>query len=126
MKMNFDLAFDLALECLISGVGAASLLVVGCVSAEPKQMRGEADIYSYGHRSPNRSYQAGPHTRIYVTNRSWLDGSTEVQPGERKFSDYAFPPGYSFARENNNRPVDRQPLNPPMDAGGYSMQLPLY
>ena len=73
------------------------------------------------------SYQQGPHTRIYVTKRSWLDAGTEVLPGDRKFTDYAFPPeiGYpSFARENNNRPIDRQPLNPPSDLGGYPHGLP--
>ena len=50
-------------------------------------------------------------------------------PGDRKFQDYAFPPaiGYpSFARENNNRPIDRQPLNPPSDMGGYPQRIPLY
>jgi hypothetical protein len=51
-------------------------------------------------------------------------------PGDRKFLDYAFPPdiGYpSFARENNNRPIDRQPLNPPSDLGGwYPQTFPLY
>ena len=76
----------------------------------------------YGSRGPNRSYQQGPRTRVYVTTRSWLDAGTEVLPGDRKFQDYAFPPaiGYpSFARENINRPIDRQPLNPPSDIGGY-------
>ena len=35
--------------------------------------------------------------------------------------------GYpSFARENNNRPIDRQPLNPPSDMGGYPRGFPLY
>ncbi len=38
------------------------------------------------------SYQQGPRTRVYVTKRSWLDAGTEVLPGDRKFSDYAFPP----------------------------------
>jgi hypothetical protein len=50
-------------------------------------------------------------------------------PGDRKFSDYAFPPaiGYpSFGRENNNRPIDRQPLSPPSDLGGYPQSFPLY
>src|SRR6266581_3747614 len=72
----------------------------------------------------------GPHTRIYVSKRSWLDAGTEVLPGDRKFQDYAFPPeiGYpSFARENKNRPIDRQPLNPPSDLGGwYPQTFPLY
>jgi hypothetical protein len=81
----------------------------------------------YGPNGPNVVYQQGP-TRIYVTKRSWLDAGTEVLPGERKFLDYAFPPdiGYpSFARENRNRPIDRQPLNPPSD-GGTPTGFPLY
>jgi hypothetical protein len=83
----------------------------------------------YGPRGPNVSYQQGPRTRIYVTKRSWLDAGTEVLPGDRKFTDYAYPPdiGYpSFARENKNRPIDRQPLNPPSDLGGYPREFPLY
>jgi hypothetical protein len=82
----------------------------------------------YGPNGPNVVYQQGP-TRIYVTKRSWLDAGTEVLPGERKFMDYAYPPdiGYpSFARENRNRPIDRQPLNPPSDLGGYPQAFPLY
>jgi hypothetical protein len=31
--------------------------------------------------------------RIRVAPRSFLDGGTEVLPGERKFTDYAFPAG---------------------------------
>jgi hypothetical protein len=82
----------------------------------------------YGTSGPNRSYQQGPRTRVYVTTRSWLDAGTEVLPGDRKFQDYAFPPaiGYpSFARENLNRPIDRQPLNPPSDMGGYPERIPI-
>ena len=81
----------------------------------------------YGPSGPNVSYQQGP-TRIFVTKRSWLDAGTEVLPGDRKFTDYAFPPelGYpSFARENNNRPIDRGPMNSPSDMGGYPSRIPL-
>ena len=83
----------------------------------------------YGGGGPNVVYQQGPHTRIYVSKRSWLDGGTEVLPGDRKFTDYAFPPevGFpSFARENNNRPIDRQPLSTPSDVGGMPTRFPLY
>jgi len=83
---------------------------------------------SYRQNGPNVSYQQGPNTRIYVTRRSWLDAGTEVLPGDRKFLDYAFPPeiGYpSFARENKNRPIDRQPLSPPQDLGGYPQRFPI-
>ena len=84
---------------------------------------------TYGPGGPNRVYQQGPRTRVYVSTRSWLDAGTEVLPGDRKFQDYAFPPeiGYpTFARENLNRPIDRQPLNPPSDLGGYPQRFPLY
>jgi hypothetical protein len=87
--------------------------------------RGHLD---YGRGGPNVSYQQGPHTRVFVTKRSWLDAGTEVLPGDRKFLDYAFPSPYGypdFARENNNRPIDRQPMNPPSDMGGYPSRIPL-
>lgn len=93
------------------------------LAAERKQPTASA-VDAYGPRGPNRSYRAGPRTRVFVTQRSWLDGGTEVLPGDRKFSDYAFPPGYSFARENGNRPLDRQPLYPPSDLGGYPQRIP--
>jgi hypothetical protein len=80
-------------------------------------------IYSNG--GPNAVYQQG-RTRIYVSKRSWLDGGTEVLPGDRKFTDYAYPPGASFGITNNNHPLERQPLNPPSDLGGYPTRFPLY
>jgi hypothetical protein len=58
---------------------------------------------------------------------SWLDAGTEVLPGDRKFTDYAFPQARSFGMWNNNRPLDRQPLNPASDLGGwYPQTFPLY
>jgi hypothetical protein len=98
-------------------------------SAEPKRQYDNRGRPYYGANGPNVVYQQGPHTRIYVTKRSWLDAGVEVLPGDRKFSDYAFPPEYgypSFARENLNRPIDRQPTNPPSDMGGYPRSFPLY
>ncbi|MFT4117859.1 hypothetical protein [Bradyrhizobium sp.] len=90
-----------------------------------RQQAAQNVVYEYGTGGPNRSYQSGAHTRIYVSKRSWLDGGTEVLPGERKFSDYAFPPSSSFARENNNRPLDRQPLSTASDLGGFAQRIPL-
>ena len=81
---------------------------------------------AYGPGGPNVSYQAGPRTRVYISKRSWLDAGTEVLPGDRKFTDYAFPPVQSFGMQNNNRPLDRQPLSPPSDLGGYPQTFPLY
>jgi hypothetical protein len=103
--------------------------VITPAGAETKRQFDSRGRAYYGSNGPNVSYQQGPHTRIYVTKRSWLDAGVEVLPGDRKFTDYAFPPaiGYpSFARENKNRPIDRQPLNPPSDLGGYPQSFPLY
>ena len=98
-------------------------------SAKSKRQYDDRGRAYYGVNGPNVSYQQGPRTRIYVTKRSWLDAGTEVLPGDRKFTDYAFPSEYgypTFARENNNRPIDRQPLNPASDLGGYPRNFPLY
>lgn len=114
-------------------LGAFAMIAVGVgitpVSAAAKKQFDSRGRAYYGANGPNVSYQQGPHTRIYVTKRSWLDAGVEVLPGDRKFTDYAFPPaiGYpSFGRENKNRPIDRQPLNPPSDLGGYPQSFPLY
>ena len=110
-------------------LAAAALVAVGATSAsaQSKQRYDKDGRPTYGANGPNRVYQQG-RTRVYVTTRSWLDAGTEVLPGDRKFQDYAFPPeiGYpTFARENLNRPIDRAPLNPPSDMGGYPTQIPL-
>ncbi len=113
------------------GFAASPAAAQTTTQAQKKEAKRQYDnrgrIY-YGGNGPNVSYQDGPHTRVFITKRSWLDAGTEVLPGDRKFQDYAFPPelGYpSFARENNNRPIDRQPLNPPSDMGGYPARIPL-
>ena len=115
---------------LVVLLAATALVAVGATSASAQSKpRYDKDGRAYyGSSGPNRSYQQG-RTRVYITTRSWLDAGTEVLPGDRKFQDYAFPPalGYpSFARENLNRPIDRQPLSPPADLGGYPQRIPLY
>jgi hypothetical protein len=111
---------------------AIAVLALGVLPAAAQQTQMKYDkngrVY-YGQSGPNRVIQQGPNTRVYITTRSWLDAGTEVLPGDRKFQDYAFPPeiGYpTFARENRQRPIDRQPLNPPSDLGGYPQRFPLY
>lgn len=126
------LAVLLAAVALVGfGTAPASAQTQAPTNAQKQQAKRQYDDrgrHYYGPNGPNVSYQQGPHTRIYVTKRSWLDAGVEVLPGDRKFTDYAFPPenGYpSFARENNNRPIDRQPLNPPSDMGGYPQRFPI-
>jgi hypothetical protein len=119
-----------AVKELAALLAAIAVVAVGFdmtpASARPKRQYDDRGRHYYGANGPNVSYQQGPHTRIYVTKRSWLDAGVEVLPGDRKFTDYAFPPARSFGMENNNRPLDRQPLNPPSDMGGYPQRFPLY
>jgi hypothetical protein len=128
MTRKFPAASKLAML-----LATAALVAVGATSASAQSKRQQQydrdGRINYGPQGPNRVYQQGPRTRVYVTTRSWLDAGTEVLPGDRKFQDYAFPSpfGYpSFARENLNRPIDRQPLNPPSDLGGAPTGFPLY
>ena len=128
MSSNFSAANKLAMWLAAGAVIAVSSAFATPASADTKKQRYDNGRPYYGPSGPNATYQQG-RTRIYVSKRSWLDGGTEVNPGDRKFQDYAFPPavGYpSFARENLNRPIDRQPLNPPSDMGGYPQRIPLY
>lgn len=133
MTWKFPAANKLVVLLAAAAVTATTLGIVSASAQTPTKR--QQDQYDrdgrrfYGAQGPNRVYQQGPRTRVYVTTRSWLDAGTEVLPGDRKFSDYAYPPegGYpSFARENNNRPIDRQPLSPPSDLGGYPRSFPLY
>jgi hypothetical protein len=124
MSSKFSAANKLALW-----LAAGAVVIIGLTaSADAKTKRTADDRVYFGQSGPNVVYQQGPRTRIYVSKRSWLDGGTEVIPGDRKYSDYAFPPGIgypTFARENLNRPIDRQPLSTPSDVGGYPTAFPL-
>jgi hypothetical protein len=128
MTWKFPAATKLAVLLAAVSVVAISFDMTAANAQSRRQTDDRGRAY-YGPNGPNVSYQQGPRTRVYVTKRSWLDAGTEVLPGDRKFSDYAFPPaiGYpTFGRENNNRPIDRQPLNPPSDLGGEPTRFPLY
>ena len=128
MTWKFSAAKKLAVVLAATTIVTIGFAMTPAGAQSKRQYDDRGRVY-YAPNGPNVSYQQGPRTRIYVTKRSWLDAGTEVLPGDRKFSDYAFPPaiGYpSFGRENNNRPIDRQPLSPPSDLGGYPQSFPLY
>jgi hypothetical protein len=131
--MTFELLKRLNVALLLAATAIVAIGVsVTPASAEQKKPTEQRKFDErgrpyYGPSGPNRTYMEGPHTRVYVTTRSWLDAGVEVLPGDRKFTDYAYPPSQSFGRENNNRTIDRSPLNPPSDMGGYYPQtFPLY
>ena len=44
-----------------------------------------------------------PRARITVTRRTFLDAGTHVIPGDRKFTDYAVPPGWYPGSVADNR-----------------------
>jgi len=62
-------------------------------------------------------------TRITVRPRSYLDGGTEVRPGERKFMDYAQAPTYGWLAPTSSwdpNGTHRFPLPMPFELPGYS------
>jgi hypothetical protein len=130
MTLAFPAAKNLAAKLAVL-LAAVAVIAGGFGSAEAetaaaKRKMNANDSVAYASRGPNVSYQSGPRTRVYITKRSWLDAGVEVLPGDRKFNDYAFPLGESFANQNNTRSLDRQPLNSHWDLGGYPERFPLY
>ena len=102
-----SLCAAMAAMAIIAGSGDAG--------AAPKAKQVEA-------APPQVAGATRPRARITVEKRSFLDAGKEVLPGERKFIDYAFPPGYSPIAEalGPGRDYRRQPLLDPWDFPGYS------
>jgi hypothetical protein len=72
-----------------------------------------------GQARARRVQQPQARTRITVRPRSYLDGGTEVWPGERKYSDYAIPLNSSGSRVIENTAFyHRSPLPGPFDLPG--------
>ena len=67
----------------------------------------------------SRDESGRTRTKIILQKRSYLDGGTEVLPGQRKFTDYVNPP-YSSPLDilGPGRNYDRNPLNPAWESGG--------
>lgn len=79
------------------------------IQAEPG--RGQTVFTSRGEDGRTR-------TKIILQKRSYLDAGTEVKAGDRKFTDYVYPPGYNPSAALGSRyNVDRQPLNGVFDFG---------
>ena len=121
-----NLAAKLAVLLAAAAVVAGGFGPAAAETAAAKRKMQANDNVAYSSRGPNVSYQSGPRTRVYITKRSWLDAGVEVLPGDRKFNDYAFPLGDSFASRSTARSLDRQPLNSHWDLGGYPQGIPLY
>ena len=105
------------LTVFAAGAIVAATLVASAEAAPRKRL-----VFKRAGGSPtvfvSRDETGRTRTRILVTRRSFLDGGTEVLPGQRKFTDYVNPPNY--------RPLDilgpgkgyeRQPFNGWFDYG---------
>ena len=116
----------MTLKFLSLGVAAAVLATAFATGEANAVVKRRAHVRT---SSVNYSYQAGPHTRVYITKRSWLDAGNEVLPGDRKFTDYATGGPDHFERLdrlNSHMDFRRQPLSNPADVGGYPTSFPLY
>ena len=108
----------LGLKGFIAALGAA-VIAVAALSAVPADAAAKKRVAAKTHvETPP---QPRPRSRITVQPRSFLDAGTHVQPGDRKFTDYAFPPGYSpMSVIENKGNVHRSPLpGPYWLPGGY-------
>jgi hypothetical protein len=99
----------------ICAAGFCAVVIAVTTLAVPSaeaQTRSKTQKYVYVTRADGTVVRRPARTRVTVTQRSFLDAGTEVQPGERKFTDYAFPPGYSAfdILVNNTAGFHRSPL----------------
>jgi len=94
----------MGLKIWAAGLCAAVITVaaLASASAEPAQKK--------------RVVTNQSRSRITVQPRSFLDPGPEILPGERKYNDYAIPPGYSPLQVlGPGRDFRRQPLPDPWD-----------
>jgi hypothetical protein len=102
------------------GVAALALSVTAVEAAPRKRV-----VVQRGTNPPptvftSRDENGRVRTKLLVQKRSYLDGGTEVLPGQRHFTDYANPPYYSpLDVLGPGRNYDRSPLNPRWELGGF-------
>ena len=110
----------------LATLAVAAVVGIGTSEANAAPKKKQTVVASRYGRGVNYSYRAGPRTRVFISRRSWLDGGTEVLPGDRKFTDYALAPGYHYGRTIDRLNMGRNPLSDNYDLGGYPTAFPLY
>ena len=113
----------LTIVSTLSGIAAVALAISGLpADAAPKKRTpavSQSDVSVSSQARARRVQQIRPRTRITVRPRSYLDGGTEVLPGERKFSDYAVGPTQTASSVLDRTPFyHRSPLPGPFDLPG--------
>ena len=115
------------LRALVAGFAAVATLALAAAPADAQSSR---RVYSNRDNTVSvfRDENGRTRTRIIVQRRSYLDAGTNVKPGERKFTDYAYGPTYSTtpATDNTAFGLDKQIKPGPFDLPGNRnpMQIP--
>jgi len=101
-----------------------AVMIAGTALAAPAAQAQTKKQYVY---TTTRGAPAKPRARVTVAPRSFLDAGTEVRPGDRKFTDYAFPAsgnaGIGINVVNNTGGKvgwDRSPMMQPFQLPGYN------
>ena len=105
---------------------AATLLVLASPAAEAQDHRRSSARPDQQTVFVTRDETGRTRTKIIVQKRSYLDGGTEILPGQRHFMDYVIPPYYSPLETalGPGKNFDRQPLNPQWESGWPRMWFP--
>jgi hypothetical protein len=113
--------FNMRLAPLFALSVAASALVA--TTADAQQRRYAPPRGDQSERITIIDENGRARTRITVRPRSFLDGGTEVVPGERKFMDYAQAPTYGWLAPTSSWDplgTHRVPLPMPFQLPGFN------
>ncbi len=106
---------------LVLAAAISGLLIAG-LAAEPAAAQQQKRVYARNGNTVivTEDESGRRRTRIIVQRRSYLDGGTEVLPGEKHYSDYANPPYHNpFSALGRGNDYSDQPL--PNSMGIYSV-----
>jgi hypothetical protein len=112
---------------LASVLALSAAAIALALPATPADAQGRRYVRDQSERITIIDENGRARTRITVRPRSYLDGGTQVVPGERKFSDYAFPPTYmngSAYAAWDPTGNHRAPLPQPFSLPGFNPYTP--
>ena len=102
MTPKFPAASKLVVLLAAAAVVAVSATSASAQTKRQQQYDKDGRPY-YGANGPNRAYQQGPNTRVYVTTRSWLDAGTEVLAGRPQIPGLRVPAAVSGIHRSRAR-----------------------
>src|SRR6267154_557480 len=108
---------------LASALALSAAAIALASLATPADAQGRRYVRDQSERITIIDENGRARTRITVKPRSFLDGGTEVLPGERKFTDYASPPTYmsgSAYASWDPTGIHRFPLPMPFELPGFN------